>query len=101
MSTETVEKQKIDIDEELKEPSNYKVLFHNDDYTTQEFVTEVLVDIFHKNYKEAETLMIKVHTEGKAVVGSYSYDIALTKVNHTTKLARSQDFPLRVTMEEE
>lgn len=99
MSVEIVEKKKID--EILKEPSKYKVIFHNDDYTTQEFVTEILVEIFHKSYKDAEMLMIKVHTEGWAVIASYSYDIALTKVNYTIKLARSQNFPLRVTMEEE
>ena len=99
MSVEIVEKKKIE--EVLKEPGKYKVIFHNDDYTTQEFVTEILVEIFHKSYKEAEMLMMKVHTDGQAVIATYSYDIALTKVNHTVKLARSQNYPLRVTMEEE
>jgi ATP-dependent Clp protease adaptor protein ClpS len=99
MSVEIVEKKKIE--EVLKEPSKYKVIFHNDDYTTQEFVTEILVEIFHKTYQEAEMLMMKVHNDGQAVIGIYSYDIALTKVNHTVKLARSQNYPLRVTMEEE
>lgn len=99
MSTEVIEKKKVE--EIIKEPNKYKVIFHNDDYTTQDFVTEVLVEIFHKTFKEAESLMIKVHKEGQAIIDSYSYDIALTKVNHTIKLARSQNFPLRVTMEEE
>lgn len=99
MSVETVEKKKIE--EVLKEPGKYKVIFHNDDYTTQEFVTEILVEIFHKSYQEAEMLMMKVHKDGQAVIAAYSYDIALTKVNHTVKLARSQNYPLRVTMEEE
>lgn len=99
MATEVIEKKKIE--EAIKEPNMYKVIFHNDDYTTQEFVTEILVEIFHKSFKDAEKIMMKIHNEGQAVVASYSYDIALTKVNHTVKLARSQNFPLRVTMEEE
>ncbi len=99
MSIEVIEKKKTNT--LLEEPKKYKVIFHNDDYTTQEFVTEILVDVFHKTYQEAEGLMMKVHLEGEAIVGVYSFDIALTKQNMTVKLARSQNFPLRVTVEEE
>lgn len=98
MSTEIKEKQVLK--ELLKEPSLYNVILHNDDYTTQAFVTEILVEIFHKSFSEAESLMLEVHNQGAAVVASYSYDIALTKLNHVTRLARSQGFPLKVTIEE-
>jgi len=98
MSTEIKEKQIIK--EILKEPSLYNVILHNDDYTTQEFVTEILIEIFHKSFSEAENLMLEVHNQGASVVASYSYDIALTKLNHVTRLARSQGFPLKVTIEE-
>ncbi len=98
MSIEVKEKEIIK--EILKEPSLYNVIFHNDDYTTQEFVIEVLVEIFHKNFNEAQQLMMEVHNKGASIVGTYSYDIALTKLNHVTRLARSQGFPLKVTVEE-
>ncbi len=98
MSTEVKEKQNIK--EILKEPSLYNVILHNDDYTTQEFVIEILVEIFHKSFSDAEGLMLEVHNQGAAIVASYSYDIALTKLNHVTRLARAQNFPLKVTIEE-
>ena len=79
MSTEIKEKQCIK--EILKEPSLYNVILHNDDYTTQEFVIEILVEIFHKTFSDAESLMLEVHNAGAAIVGAYSYDIALTKLN--------------------
>ena len=98
MSTEIKEKQSIK--EILKEPSLYNVILHNDDYTTQEFVIEILVEIFHKTFSDAESLMLEVHNAGAAIVTAYSYDITLTKLNHVTRLARSQGFPLKVTIEE-
>ena len=98
MSTEIKEKQSIK--EILKEPSLYNVILHNDDYTTQEFVIEILVEISHKIFSDAESLMLEVHNTGAAIVAAYSYDIALTKLNHVTRLARSQGFPLKVTIEE-
>lgn len=98
MSTEIKEKQSIK--EILKEPNLYNVILHNDDYTTQEFVIEILVEIFHKTFSDAESLMLEVHNAGAAIVAAYSYDIALTKLNHVTRLARSQGFPLKVTIEE-
>lgn len=99
MAVKTIKKTKTE--EELKIPSSYYVIFHNDDYTTMEFVIDVLVNIFNKALPEAESLMIKVHNKGKAIVGKYSYDVALTKVNQTIKIARNEGHPLRVTMEKE
>ena len=85
---------------ELLEPKKYQVVFLNDDFTTKEFVTQVLEVIYHKNNQEAEFLMEKVHQEGSAVVGTYTYDIAATRVNLTIKVAREYGFPLRCEMRE-
>jgi len=86
-------------DEKLKEPDMYKVILHNDHYTTQEFVVEILRSIFHKPVPEATRIMLDVHRKGKGIVGSYPYDIARTKVNQVLKEAREKEFPLRCTME--
>ncbi len=88
------------IEEQLKEPVQYKVILINDDYTTKEFVTEVLVDIFRKSTEAAILLMEKVHTLGAAEVGRYSYDIAVTRISLTLQSARKQGFPLQCKMEE-
>ena len=83
----------------IEEPRQYKVIFHNDDFTTMEFVTEVLRTVFNKHVDEAVTLMMKVHREGQAVVGVYSYDVAMTKASVATSMARNEGFPLRITCE--
>lgn len=85
----------------LDRPKRYKVLMHNDDYTSMEFVVEVLITIFRKSQAQAVQLMYKIHTEGCAVCGVYTMEIAETKVSQTIKLARDNGFPLRCTMEEE
>ena len=85
----------------IEEPRNYKVIFHNDDFTTMEFVTEVLRLVFNKPADEAVVLMMIVHREGQAVVGIYSYDVAMTKTSVATAMARQEGFPLRVTCEPE
>ncbi len=82
------------------EPKHYHVVFLNDDYTTKDFVTDVLQVIFHKSEAEALQLMEKVHVQGAAVVGTYTYDIAVTRVNLTMKIARQQGFPLRCELKE-
>lgn len=82
-------------------PRKYKVVFHNDDYTTMEFVTEVLRQVFNKPVDEAVALMMKVHREGQATVGVYSYDVAMTKASMAMSMARNEGFPLRVTCEQE
>ena len=83
----------------VKEPKRYKVIMHNDDFTSMEFVIFVLMNIFNKNEMEANDLMMKVQKGGSAMVGTYSYDIARSKVEETTLLARQEGFPFKVTME--
>jgi ATP-dependent Clp protease adaptor protein ClpS len=87
--------------EKLKKPLLYKVLLHNDDYTTMEFVIYVLTTVFHKAEGEAFTIMLKVHTEGVGVAGIYSYEIAETKAEKVITLARENEYPLLATVEEE
>lgn len=82
----------------IKEPGMYNVVFHNDDFTPMDFVTLILKHIFFKSALEAESLMLKVHNEGKAIVGSYTYDIAMTKATDATNIARKNGFPLRITV---
>jgi ATP-dependent Clp protease adaptor protein ClpS len=94
---ETVTKSK----EKLKKPPLYKVLLHNDDYTTQDFVVYVLTTVFHKSIEEAITIMLKVHMEGVGVAGIYSYEIAETKAEKVITLARENEYPLLATVEEE
>ena len=85
----------------IEEPRQYKVVFHNDDFTTMEFVTDVLRRVFNKPADEAVTLMMRVHREGQAVVGIYSYDVAMTKASQATAMARNEGFPLKITCEPE
>lgn len=85
----------------LKYPKKYKVLILNDDYTSMEFVIDVLMSIFHKSYQEAEAIMLEVHEKNKGVCGVYTYEIAETKVMQVHKRARDSGFPLRAEMEEE
>lgn len=83
----------------IREPKHYKVIMHNDDFTTMEFVVDILRDIFHKEEMEAERLMLLVHEVGKAVVGSYPYDIAVSKVQTAAARAKAEGFPFRMTLE--
>ena len=83
----------------IEEPHQYKVIFHNDDFTTMEFVTDVLRQVFNKPADEAVSLMMRVHREGQAVVGIYSYDVAMTKASQAIKMARREGFPLNITCE--
>jgi len=85
----------------IREPRRYKVILFNDDFTTMDFVVQVLSIVFHKNQGEAEQLMLQVHHSGQAVVGVYSYDVARTKVFHATEMAREQGFPLRLDCQPE
>lgn len=84
-----------------KEPPLYKVLLLNDDYTTMEFVIEILVYIFKKSAEEATRIMLQVHHEGVGVCGVYTYEVAETKVNIVETAARENGFPLKCTMEKE
>jgi ATP-dependent Clp protease adaptor protein ClpS len=84
----------------IKEPPMYNVIMHNDDVTTMDFVVYVLVKIFRKSEQDAETTMLKIHNEGSAIVGTYSQDIAQSKANYTMNLAKANNFPLKLTIEE-
>ena len=77
----------------------YKVLLHNDDYTTMEFVVEILMTVFNKRFETATRIMLNVHQQGVGLCGVYPYEIAETKVETVHKLAREHGFPLRCTME--
>lgn len=98
METGVVTKQKDKV--KIKKPKNYKVIMHNDDYTTMEFVIEILVKIFNKSVLDAEKIMLDVHKKGRGVAGIYSYDIAMTKVATAMSMAKSQGFPFKLTTEE-
>jgi ATP-dependent Clp protease adaptor protein ClpS len=87
--------------EEVKKPPLYKVLLHNDDYTTMEFVVYVLKTIFHKRQTDAIRIMLAVHRQGVGVAGVYTYEIAEAKANRVTDLARANEYPLLCTLEEE
>ena len=84
----------------LKKPKMYKVLLHNDDYTTMEFVVVVLQGIFHRSEADAVQIMLHVHKNGIGVAGVYSYEIAETRIAQVETLARQHEFPLRCSMEE-
>ena len=86
---------------DLREPQRYQVIIHNDDFTTMDFVVMILTTVFFKSLAEAKTLMLQVHHSGRSVVGTYTYDIALSKVNKATNMAREEGFPLRLSMEPE
>lgn len=87
------ERQRVD----LKEPRRYKVIMHNDDFTSMDFVVMVLRAVFSKSETDAEAIMLGVHKQGQAVVGIYSLDVAKTKVMKATRLARENNFPLKLT----
>lgn len=85
----------------IREPRRYKVIIHNDDFTTMEFVVMVLKEVFFLNEEKAQELMLQVHHCDKAVVGVYTYDIAKSKVQKATNMARENGYPLRLTIESE
>ena len=90
-----------DTDIVLNEPKMYKVILHNDHYTTMEFVVQILKSVFKKSTPEAVRIMLNVHRKGIGVCGAYTAQIAETKVNEVHKRARESGFPLRCSMEPE
>ena len=96
MSQELLQKPK----EKLKEPSQFQVLLLNDDYTTMEFVVEVLRKFFFKSNEAAHALMLKIHIEGEAVCGVYTHDIAQTKVSQVIDFSRKHNQPLMCIIRE-
>ncbi|MBC7797678.1 MAG: ATP-dependent Clp protease adaptor ClpS [Pyrinomonadaceae bacterium] len=85
----------------LKKPPLYKVLLHNDDFTTMEFVVFVLRTVFHKTDANAFAIMLNVHQVGVGVAGTYTYEIASTKAEKCMALARENEYPLLCTLEED
>jgi len=95
-----VEEQVIE-EQELKVPNLWRVIFHNDDKTTMDFVIFLLVKVFHKSPMEAYRLTLEVHNEGAAVVGVYTHEVAESKMNICIATARDNGHPLNVSIEEE
>ena len=86
--------------QKLKTPKRFDVILLNDDYTTMEFVVEVLQQFFNKEFKAAEAIMIKIHIDGEAVCGTYSYDVAQTKVTQVIDYSRQNEQPLMCVLRE-
>ena len=101
--TSTDSKTKKGISSKSKEdlPPMYKVILHNDNYTTMEFVVEILVTVFRKSLEKANQIMLNIHNKGKEVCGIYPLEIAETKMDTVHSLAKNQGFPLKSTMEKE
>ncbi len=87
--------------EKLAKPPLFQVLFHNDNYTTMEFVVWVLQSVFLKSESDAMAIMLNIHRSGMGVAGVYSKEVAETKIEKTHALAREHEFPLKLTMEPE
>ena len=89
----------LDEDTSIALPPERNVVFYNDDFTTMDFVVDVLISIFNKSSVEAEKIMRSVHENGSAIAGTYTYDIAVSRTNLTIQVARKNGFPLRVEVE--
>jgi ATP-dependent Clp protease adaptor protein ClpS len=99
--SEVEENVESETDHEVVEPPMYKVMLLNDDYTTMEFVVEVLVYVFQKSTEDATRIMLNVHRKGVGICGVYPFEVAETKVNTVETLARENNFPLKCIMERE
>ena len=93
----TISKEKI----KVKKPKDYKVVMHNDDFTTMEFVVNILMTVFKKDINTSNKIMMDVHKIGRGIVGVYPYDIAATKVAIALGMAKEEGFPFNITIEEE
>ncbi|MCK5644121.1 MAG: ATP-dependent Clp protease adaptor ClpS [Gammaproteobacteria bacterium] len=93
--------EKVEEELDLKRPNLWRVIFHNDNKTTMEFVVLLLLRVFHKSEQEAMDIMLQVHEKGQAIVGVYTHEIAENKMEICINTAKDYDFPLRVTIEEE
>jgi ATP-dependent Clp protease adaptor protein ClpS len=93
--TDLAEKKK----RKLAEPEKFRVIMLNDDYTTMDFVVEILMAIFHKNADDAARIMLDIHRKGRGTAGIYPFDIARTKAEQAQARAREQGFPLRCLVE--
>jgi len=86
--------------QKLKTPNQFEVILLNDDYTTMKFVVEVLRQFFQKEFRAAEAIMLKIHIDGEAVCGTYSYDVAQTKVTQVIDYSRQNEQPLMCVLRE-
>ena len=99
IDTNVKEKTTSKTERDLSEPSNYRVYLLNDDYTTMDFVIEILMSVFSKSVADASMIMLKVHREGVGLCGAYILEVAETKVATVHSLARENGFPLKCSME--
>lgn len=90
----------VKVEDKTALPKLYKVLMHNDDYTTMDFVVEVLQEIFHKSATEAEKIMLTIHFQGVGDCGTFPFAVAETKANRARMKARQAGFPLRCSLQE-
>jgi len=90
----------LEEEHKLDEPKMFRVILHNDNYSTMEFVIEVLVKVFHMASEQATQIMLDVHKKGKGICGIYTRDIAATKVSQVHLMAKQQKFPLKCSYEE-
>ena len=86
---------------DLQEPNKYKVFLLNDDFSTMDFVIDILVIVFRKTVDEASAIMLNIHNNGRDICGVYTHEIASTKVAQVKTMAREKGFPLKAVMEEE
>ena len=89
----------VDSQQEARQPPMFKVLMHNDDYTSMEFVVETLIEVFHKSPTDANRIMLHIHFKGHGVCGIYPYEVAETKVSKVHAMARSSGYPLRCSLD--
>jgi ATP-dependent Clp protease adaptor protein ClpS len=87
------------IADKLKEPEDYHVILLNDDFTSMDFVVEILMDVFHKSVEDAASIMLYIHEKGKGIAGIYPWDIAVTKAEQVHSLANQNEFPLKCVVE--
>ena len=87
--------------QELQEPSKYKVLLLNDDYTTMDFVVMVLMVVFRKSLEDSQKIMFNIHKSGKGLCGIYAFEVAETKAAQVAAMAEQHKFPLKCSLEEE
>ncbi|RLC01437.1 MAG: ATP-dependent Clp protease adapter ClpS [Deltaproteobacteria bacterium] len=100
-STDSEIKDEISTRSKNDQPPMYKVILHNDDYTSMEFVVQILVSVFGKSLEKATQMMLNIHNKGKEICGIYPRQIAETKVETVLNMASSKGFPLKSTMEKE
>ena len=90
-----------EIRDDVREPPMYRVLLHNDDYTTMDFVVEILMLVFNKSPEEAVNIMLNIHRKGIGLCGVYTFEVSETKVETVHAIAREHGFPLKCSMEKE